>query len=699
MAKAAATLIFVLSALICVAQQAELDSLQKQLARYTKDDTVKINLLNDIAFDYMDIAPAKGIQAAGEAAALAKKLNVPSKLATAYNYTGLNYSAQGDDTIALNWFKQALILQRQMGNILRVGTTYNNIAMSLVNLSRYAEALDYHNKAFAIFDSLHEAKRMAGSLNNIGVIYLYVADYDKALEYYFKALTLAEKMRDSALIKNACTNIGLVYDHLSNFNKALEYHSNTMAIARAGGDRRTIANALSNMGNVYHDMDSSAAAIELYKKALAISEEIGDKRGIAANYGNLGIVYNSMGYYGQALAYIQQSLALNTAAEDKQRMAGDFYQLAKLYAQAPGAFLQQHRLNENQRFARVIEYNNQAVALAKEVGSVDMQRDAWQALSNVYEQLHNAPRALQAYKQYIVFRDSVINEETKLSVARREMQFDFEKREAAAQAASDKKQAVAAAEIHRQHIVRNIIAGGAAALCIAAVTSFIFYKKRRDALETQKEAEFNMQVADTEMKALRAQMNPHFIFNSLNSISDYVHRHDTETATNYTAKFAKLMRMILEHSEKKEVTIAEDLEALELYMQLEQLRLRNKFTYTIRIDDIADIDNTFIPPLLLQPFVENSIWHGIAGKQGNGHISINLLRKDDMLLCMVEDDGIGKASLTGKVDGKRKSFGINITKERIAILNRQKGINANVQVTYHNTGTVVQLTLPYETDV
>lgn len=209
MAKAAATLCFILLALTGIAQKAELDSLQKVLANYAKDDTVKINLLNDIAFDYVYIAPAKGIQMADQAAVLAKKFNIPSKLAAAYNYLGLNYSAQGDDTIALNWFKQALMLHRQTGNILRVGTTYNNMAISLVNLSRYAEALDYHNKAFAIFDSLHEAKRMAGSLNNIGVIYLYVADYDKALEYYFKALALAEKQHDSTSIKNANTNIGL----------------------------------------------------------------------------------------------------------------------------------------------------------------------------------------------------------------------------------------------------------------------------------------------------------------------------------------------------------------------------------------------------------------------------------------------------------------------------------------------------------
>lgn len=220
-------------------------------------------------------------------------------------------------------------------------------------------------------------------------------------------------------------------------------------------------------------------------------------------------------------------------------------------------------------------------------------------------------------------------------------------------------------------------------------------------MEKQKEAEFNMQVADTEMKALRAQMNPHFIFNSINSIGDYFLKNNDGTATEYTAKFAKLMRMILENSEKKEVTIDEDLQALELYLQLEQLRMNHKFAYSITVDESIDKHNTFIPPLLLQPFVENSIWHGIDKKQGSGSIGVTIATQGNMLKCVVKDDGIGKAALQVNTPANQvnKSFGLNITKSRIDILNRQKKVNAGVKITFVDNGTTVELLLPLETDI
>src|SRR5690606_13954290 len=112
----------------------------------------------------------------------------------------------------------------------------------------------------------------------------------------------------------------------------------------------------------------------------------------------------------------------------------------------------------------------------------------------------------------------------------------------------------------------------------------------------------------------------------------------------YLTKFAKLMRLILENSEHKEVPLADDLQALELYMQLEALRLNNKFEYTIEVDENLDTENTLVPPLLLQPFVENSIWHGIARKEGSGRITVSVKRENDMLKCTVEDDGVGRFS-------------------------------------------------------
>ncbi len=145
---------------------------------------------------------------------------------------------------------------------------------------------------------------------------------------------------------------------------------------------------------------------------------------------------------------------------------------------------------------------------------------------------------------------------------------------------------------------------------------FYSYKRRRDAKARQKEAELKAEIADTEMKVMRLQMNPHFIFNSLNSISDYIRKNNSEEADDYLSKFAKVMRMTLENSEQQAIPLEEDMKALELYMQLEAKRLNNKFTYEIKVADDIDKENTLVPPMIFQPFVENSIWHGIAQKGG-----------------------------------------------------------------------------------
>jgi len=280
------------------------------------------------------------------------------------------------------------------------------------------------------------------------------------------------------------------------------------------------------------------------------------------------------------------------------------------------------------------------------------------------------------------------------------MQYEFDKKETLLKADLDKKEALANAEIKRQLIIKNSAMGGASVLLLAGAIIFVLYKRRRDAEEQKKESDFKAEVSETEMKALRSQMNPHFIFNSLNSIGDYISRNDNKAADNYLSKFAKVMRMILENSEQKEVSLADDLKALELYMQLESLRMNNKFTYEIQVDEAIDKEATLIPPLLLQPFVENSIWHGISKKQGTGKIVIIIKKEGDMINCIVEDDGIGRNQSSQQnsesMAPEKKSLGMKITKSRIDIINKLKKSKAGVQLFDLPQGTKVELRLPLE---
>jgi ligand-binding sensor domain-containing protein len=197
--------------------------------------------------------------------------------------------------------------------------------------------------------------------------------------------------------------------------------------------------------------------------------------------------------------------------------------------------------------------------------------------------------------------------------------------------------------------------------------------KEQAAILKQKEAQFSQKIAEMEMSALRSQMNPHFIFNVLNSINNFMLDNDTEEASHYLTKFARLIRLILENSKNEKVPLSNEINALEIYIQLEALRFKEKIRYDIFVD--PDIDQRFvkIPPMLIQPYVENAIWHGLMHRLEGGNIWIRILQENERsLIVEVEDDGIGRvaaAAIKSKSAIQKKSFGMEITSKRLMVIN------------------------------
>ena len=183
--------------------------------------------------------------------------------------------------------------------------------------------------------------------------------------------------------------------------------------------------------------------------------------------------------------------------------------------------------------------------------------------------------------------------------------------------------------------------------------------------------------------ALRSQMNPHFIFNCLNSINRFVLRNDTEAASGYLTKFSKLMRMVLENSKQVLIPLEEEVKCLELYIQMEQFRCKNSFRYYIRYHDGVNVSEAMIPPLLLQPFVENAIWHGVNPKEGDGKIGIEFYQREETLYCEIKDNGIGRkkaSELKSQLSEHHKSMGLQITKERLAIMGEPQTNESPVKI-------------------
>ena len=232
------------------------------------------------------------------------------------------------------------------------------------------------------------------------------------------------------------------------------------------------------------------------------------------------------------------------------------------------------------------------------------------------------------------------------------------------------------------------------------------FRVKQERKKQRLKSDYEKKLANVEMSALLAQMNPHFLFNSLNSIDSYIIRNESKKASEYLNNFARLMRLILQNSRSNYISLKDELEALDLYLQMESLRFKNKFSYSISVDESIDSTATVIPPMLIQPYVENAIWHGLMHKSNGeeGKVEIQLTKNDDNLLCIVNDNGIGRrkaAELKAqKHNNHKRSMGMQITQDRIEIINKLYNINASVHIwdveneQGEAKGTKVELIIP-----
>ena len=673
-----------LLAATALGQNHEIDSLEKVLKGPALRDTDIINAYNNLAFDYAYLDPRHGLLYADKSIVLCKKLGNNIKLGTAYNYKAMNYANLGNDSLAISWYNTSIKLAQSIGNRSGEGKAMNNLAILYTNRAEYKKALDLRLTALSIFRELHNQKAAGSLLNNLGVSYLYLSNYPQALSSYFQALEVSQQLNDQNGQARALMNIGLVYKKLGKYNNTFLYYEKALKIYKGLDDEQQMAQILANMGSAYDERGAHQKALSLFSQALAINRKNKLKREQGSNLTDIGIVYSNLKQYTNAYHTLQQALDLYKGSPDNNSLAVIYNELAEMIVYAPDSALTHFGIPPSKRYAEARKYALDGINTSKESGSLEREMAAWQLLSTIDELLKNYNGALTDYKKYTALKDSIFNDEKKIAITKAEIQFE-----------ADKKQALSTAAIQREKIIKDALAVICVIVLFASLALFVFYKRRRNALQAQKDLVFASKVTDTEMKVLRLQMNPHFIFNSLNSVSNYISKNDTKNAGYFLDHFASLIRKTLESSEEKEISLADELKMTVLYMQLEASRLNQKFTYDIAVADSIAADDVLVPPLILQPFVENSIWHGIAPKQGNGQIKIEVTRDGELLKLAVTDDGAGRQqrSNTG-----RKSFGVKITADRLALLNYSKQPHMGIEITDLEQGTRVIIKLPYKAD-
>jgi len=355
---------------------------------------------------------------------------------------------------------------------------------------------------------------------------------------------------------------------------------------------------------------------------------------------------------------------------------------------------------EQGQTAKAAQYGRTALARADEnKEDTDLERRASLLMYKVLEKQEKYKEALAMHVRWTNAMGSRRDEDFKLGLQRKQLTESFSKKEVEFREQNLRRE-IESQNREKERDARTLyfVIGGLILFLGAAVVVFIDRRRRM--------ARFEKEAAQLETQALRSQMNPHFIFNALNSINAFVQQNEPDKAASYLSRFARLMRLVLENSRQAEVPLKDDLDALDAYLHLERTRTGNKFDYRIDVAEDIDPEDVMVPPLVAQPFVENAIWHGMGGKEERGLITLSVSRRGEQLLFAIEDDGVGRNSpkrmaSMGAPDpgkgGKKTSLGTAITKARLDLVRQQKGKEAGFIYVDLPQGTRVELTLPFST--
>jgi tetratricopeptide (TPR) repeat protein len=356
---------------------------------------------------------------------------------------------------------------------------------------------------------------------------------------------------------------------------------------------------------------------------------------------------------------------------------------------------------KQKNYKEAIPILEESAAEAESADDIETQKDAIQKLSEAYVSLGNDDKALSNYKKYVVLVDAIykqkeneINQAVNLSKdlsLKQNRITSLEKDRELSESKLELYQTENRLTVENDRRQRLIIYALLVGLVLLLFSLFWMLKSNR-----QRRLANNLLA----LKSLRTQMNPHFIFNALNSVNSFIAQNDERTANRYLTDFSTLMRSVLENSEEDFILLEKEVELLELYLKLEHSRFKDKFDYELVVDDNIDQSQFLIPPMLLQPYVENAVWHGLRYKKEKGFLKVQLLKKDDENIQIeITDNGIGrKKSRELKTDHQKKqrSKGMQNIKQRIAILNEmyKDKVDVFIEDMYDdNTGTKVILTL------
>ncbi|WP_425657486.1 tetratricopeptide repeat-containing sensor histidine kinase [Tenacibaculum ascidiaceicola] len=520
-------------------------------------------------------------------------------------------------------------------------------------------------------------------------------DYSSSEQNYLQSLQSG--VLNNYLSLTAYQGLGDVYLVQKNYNKAKANYEKALEIAKKNLITPKITDLNSKLAEVFAAQGNTQKADGYFKNSLKLASEENKKRSLKEQQ-KVADFYNKSQRYDEEIQLRKESLKeaddIVVEAESNESLV-DSITSQKINYKIGNAYMQKSEYEE------AIPYLKKSIADADKNKDLIIQKDATKRLSEVYATVGDYTEALKTYQNYVTLVDTLYSrKEQEIQQVKRFSKRISDNQNRIASLEKDKKladskislaykdqQLVQESNKRQKWIIYSLIGGF---LLMSLLVYFMFRTNKQQKLANNLLA----------LKSMRSQMNPHFIFNALNSVNSFIAVNDERSANRYLSEFSVLMRSVLENSDEDFIPLTKEIELLELYVKLEHNRFKDKFDYNIHIEESIPLEQYSIPPMLLQPYIENAIWHGLRYKKEKGKLQISMLPKNnESITILIEDDGIGREKsieMKTKNQLKQKSKGMSTIKNRIAILNDmyQDKISVMVSNVFEDgSGTKVELTL------
>ena len=608
------------------------------------------------------------------------------------------------------WADLALAESLKINDGHGITTAYMHLGVSEIYRKNFVKAGSFLHSALSAYENEKDERGVAWASLWLGQTLYSENSFDSSIACFNKSLPYLQQSNDWEGEGKARAWLGFLYEAIGNYDSSFKYCYGSLAIREKMSDHVCVAAALSNMGRLYMVAGDNEDALDYYQQSLRYVK-IHRIDPAASNWNYLdepvGIVYRLMHHTDSSIYYLENALKLDPTNTITKVSLGETYLSQKDYARALPIFLNpmdafrrgkdewdlMRVLHDAAQTLEEVSDHKAALAYSKEALTIEKIGNVRQAimaeyglLASIYKSLHQIDSAFVYQQKFVSLKDSIQNSRFLWRLNNYKVQSDYA-RKASQIATLDQENRLKEENLKRESYAKWVLA-----VCCLTLLALGYFLYRTLTLKRRNEKlAFVQKTTELEMKVLRAQMNPHFIFNSLNSIHKFILESEKSKASEYLVKFSKLIRMILQNSQVPLIPMETELQSLKLYLELEALRFNYHFDYRISIPPDLEISSLKVPPLLLQPYAENAIWHGLMQKPERGTLDIEVTSEEEHLYIKICDDGIGRAK-SAKVrstsDGIHKSMGLQITKERIALFDRlsREGSFVNILDLVDNNG-------------